>query len=51
MKAQRRQEYLERIPLGGKYGYRLKNIRAKCADTSATLINSIFPVMSLLILV
>jgi IS5 family transposase len=34
----------------GKYGYRLNNIRAKRADTSAAWINSIFLVMNLLIL-
>ncbi len=39
LKAQRRQEYRERIPIEGKfgqgkYGYRLNNIRAKRADTS-----------------
>jgi hypothetical protein len=47
LKAQRRQEYRERIPIEGKfgqgkYGYRLSNIRAKRADTSAAWINSIF---------
>jgi len=56
LKAQRRQEYRERIPIEGKfgqgkYGYRLNNIRAKRADTSVTWINSIFLVMNLLILV
>ena len=56
LKAQRRQEYRERIPIEGKfgqgkYGYRLNNIRAKRADTSAAWINSIFLVMNLLILV
>ena len=55
LKAQRRQEYRERIPIEGKfgqgkYGYRLNNIRAKRADTSAAWINSIFLVMNLLIL-
>ena len=39
LKAQRRQEYRERIPIEGKfgqgkYGYRLNHIRAKRADTS-----------------
>ena len=39
LKAQRRQEYRERIPIEGKfnqgkYGYRLNNLRAKRADTS-----------------
>jgi hypothetical protein len=56
LKTQRRQEYRERIPIEGKfgqrkYGYRLNNIRAKRADTSAAWINSIFLVMNLLILV
>ena len=56
LKAQRRQEYRERIPIEGKFGqgkfgYRLNNIRAKRADTSAAWINSIFLVMNLLILV
>lgn len=56
LKAQRRQEYRERIPIEGKfgqgkYGYRLNNIRAKHADTSAAWINRIFLVMNLLILV
>jgi len=56
LKAQHRQEYCERIPIGGKFGlgkdgYRLNNIRAKCADTSAAWINSILLVMNLLILV
>ncbi|PXX05891.1 DDE family transposase, partial [Nitrosomonas ureae] len=56
LKAQRRSEYRERIPIEGKfgqgkYGYRLNNIRAKRADTSVAWINSIFLVMNLLILV
>ena len=56
LKAQRRQEYRERIPIEGKfgqgkYGYQLNNIRAKRADMSAAWINSIFLVMNLLILV
>jgi len=51
LKTQRRQEYRERIPIEGKYGYRLNNIRATHADTSAAWINSIFLVMNLLILV
>ncbi|WP_374057997.1 hypothetical protein [Nitrosomonas supralitoralis] len=51
LKVPRRQEYRERIPIEGKFGYRLNNIRAKRADTSAAWINSIFPVMNLLILV
>ena len=55
MKAQRREEYLQRIPIEGKFGqgkngYRLNYIRAKRADTSAAWINSIFLVMDLLIL-
>jgi IS5 family transposase len=56
LKAQRRQEYRERIPIEGKfgqgkYGYRLNNIRARRADTSVAWINSIFLVMNLLVLV
>ena len=50
-KAQRRQEYRERIPIEGKYGYRLNNIRARRTDTSVAWINSIFLVMNLLVLV
>jgi len=54
-KEQRRQEYLQRIPIEGKFGqgkngYRLNYIRAKRADTSFAWINSIFLVMNLLIL-
>ena len=54
-KAQRREEYLQRIPIEGKFGqgkngYRLNYIRAKRADTSLAWINSIFLVMNLLIL-
>jgi len=53
--AQRRQEYLERIPIEGKFGqgkggYRLNYIRAKRADTSFAWINTIFLVMNLLVL-
>ena len=53
--AQRREEYLQRIPIEGKFGqgkngYRLNDIRAKRSDTSAAWINSIFLVMNLLIL-
>ena len=53
--AQRREDYLQRIPIEGKFGqgkngYRLNYIRAKRADTSAAWINSIFLVMNLLIL-
>jgi len=55
LKAQRREEYLQRIPIEGKFGqakngYRLNHIRAKRADTSAAWINSIFLVMNLLVL-
>lgn len=54
-KAQRRQDYLQRIPIEGKFGqgkngYRLNYIRAKRADTSFAWINTIFLVMNLLIL-
>jgi len=55
LKAQRRQEYLQRIPIEsrfaqGKGGYRLNYIRAKRSDTSVAWINSIFLVMNLLVL-
>jgi len=55
LKAQRREEYLQRIPIEGKFGqgksgYRLNYVRAKRADTSSAWINSIFLVMDLLIL-
>ncbi len=55
LKAQRREEYLQRIPIEGKFGqgrngYRLNYVRAKRADTSSAWINSIFLVMNLLIL-
>ncbi len=55
LKAQRREDYRQRIPVEGKFGqgtngYRLNYIRAKRADTSAAWINSIFLVMNLLIL-
>ena len=55
LKVQRREEYLQRIPIEGKFGqgkngYRLNYIRAKRADTSVAWINSIFLVMNLLIL-
>ncbi|MCK5353879.1 MAG: transposase, partial [Methyloprofundus sp.] len=55
LKAQRRMDYLQRIPIEGKFGqgksgYRLNNIRAKRADTSIAWVNSIFLVMNLLIL-
>jgi hypothetical protein len=56
LKAQRREEYLQRIPVEGKFGqgkngYNLNYIRAKRADTSFAWINSIFLVMNLLILI
>jgi IS5 family transposase len=56
LKAQRREEYLQRIPIEGKFGqgkngYNLNYIRAKRADTSFAWINSIFLVMNLLILI
>ncbi len=55
LKAQRREEYLQRIPIEGEFGqgksgYDLNYIRAKRADTSEAWINSIFLVMNLLIL-
>jgi hypothetical protein len=55
LKAQRRIDYLQRIPIEGRFGqgkngYRLNTIRAKRADTSIAWINSIFLVMNLLIL-
>jgi IS5 family transposase len=54
-KAKRRQEYLQRIPIEGKFGqgkngYRLNYIRAKRANTSFAWINTIFLVMNLLVL-
>lgn len=56
-KAQRRQDYLQRILIEGKFGqgkngYRLNYIRAKRANTSFAWINSnsIFMIMNLLIL-
>ena len=54
-KAQRRQDYRERIPIEGKFcqgknGYQLNCIRAKRADTSVSWLNAIFFVMNLLIL-
>ncbi|TNC79336.1 MAG: IS5 family transposase [Oleiphilus sp.] len=53
--AKRREEYLQRIPIEGKFGqgkngYNLNYIRAKRSDTSLAWINSIFLVMNLLIL-
>ncbi len=55
LKARQREEYLQRIPIEGKFGqgkngYQLNYIRAKRADTSFAWINSIFLVMNLLIL-
>ena len=55
LKAQRREEYLQRIPIEGKFGqgkngYRLNYIRAKLPATSEAWINSIFLVMNLLVL-
>jgi transposase, IS5 family len=55
LKVQRRQDYLQRIPIEGKFGqgkngYRLNYIRAKRANTSFAWINSIFLVMNLMIL-
>jgi transposase, IS5 family len=55
LKAQRREDYIQRIPIEGKFGqgkngYRLNYIRAKRADTSVSWINSIFLVMNLAVL-
>ncbi len=55
LKAQRREEYLQRIPIEGKFGqgkngYRFNYIRAKRPGTSAAWIKSIFLVMNLLVL-
>ncbi len=55
LKEKRCEEYLQRIPIEGKFGqgkngYRLNYIRAKRSDTSVAWINSIFLVMNLLIL-
>jgi len=55
LKAQRREEYLQRLPIEGKFGqgkngYNLNYIRAKRADTAYAWINSIFLVMNLLVL-
>ena len=55
LKVQRREDYLQRIPVEGKFGqgkngYNLNYIRAKRADTSFAWINTIFLVMNLLIL-
>jgi hypothetical protein len=54
-KAQRKQDYVQRIPIEGKFGqskngYGLNYIWAKRANTSIAWINSIFLVMNLLIL-
>jgi IS5 family transposase len=54
-KAQRRQDYRQRIPVEGKFGqgkkgYRLNDILAKRANTAFAWINTIFLVMNLLIL-
>ncbi len=54
-KQQRHQDYVQRIPIEGKFGqaksaYGLNKIKAKRADTSCAWINSIFLVMNLLIL-
>ena len=55
LQAQRREEYLQRIPIEGKFGqgkngYNLNYIRARRSDTSEAWINSIFLVMNLQIL-
>ncbi len=55
LKAQRREEYVQRIPIEGKFGqgkngYGLNYIRAKRPDTSYAWINTIFLVMNLQIL-
>jgi hypothetical protein len=55
LKAQRCEEYLQRIPIEGKFvqgkdGYRLNYIRAKLPATSGAWINGIFLVMNLLVL-
>ena len=55
LKAQRRAEYLQRIPIEGKFGqgkngYGLNYIRAKRPDTAYAWINTIFLVMNLQIL-
>lgn len=54
-KAQRRQDYRQRIPVEGKFGqgkkgYRFNDILAKRANTAFAWINTIFLVMNLLIL-
>jgi len=55
LKKQRKEEYLMRIPIEGKFGqgksaYSLGYIRAKTKSTSEAWINSIFLVMNLLVL-
>ena len=55
LKAQRKQDALERIPIEGKFGqgkngYRLNYIRARTMKTAKAWIRSIFLVMNLLIL-
>ncbi len=55
LKAQRREEYRQRIPIEGKFGqgkngYDLGYIRARTAPTSEAWINSIFLVMNLMVL-
>ena len=55
LKAQRREDYRQRIPIEGKFGqgkngYGLNYIRAKTARTSEAWIHSIFFVMNLLVL-
>jgi len=55
LKKQRKEEYLMRIPIEGKFGqgkssYSLGYIRAKTKATSESWINSIFLVMNLLVL-
>lgn len=55
LKKQRKEEYLMRIPIEGKFGqgkssYSLGYIRAKTKATSEAWINSIFLVMNLLVL-
>ena len=55
LKEQQTQDYLQRIPIEGKFGqgkngYQLNYIRAKRANTSFAWINSIFLVMNLMIL-
>ena len=55
LKLQRRRDYVQRIPIEGKFGqgkngYRLGYIRAKTKATSEAWINSIFLVMNLMVL-